>query len=90
VSLISTLRRTTQPVDLRTRESRAAQGFMARKGLPDIRPLGALKIDDMACWYYYYLTPECVVELEVLAQGYDFVCTVTATVYPERPQLIAS
>lgn len=54
--------------DLRSRESRAAQDFMLKKGYPEIRPLGVINIPDDSCWYFYYRLPEGVLELEVIGE----------------------
>lgn len=50
--------------DLRTRQSKAAQDFMRRKGY-DLRPVHYLKIIDQNVWYYYYDLAEGLLELEV-------------------------
>lgn len=54
-----------EKVDLRTREAKCAQAFLAHKGYPDIRPMGMISIEGDACWYFYYRLPEGVLELEV-------------------------
>jgi hypothetical protein len=51
--------------DLRTKEAKAAQDFMWKKGYPEIRPLGVVQVESQPCWYYYYELPEGVLELEV-------------------------
>lgn len=51
--------------DLRTRHAKVAQEYMAVKGYPDIRPLGIQQVEGDQCWYYYYLLPEGLLELEV-------------------------
>lgn len=51
--------------DLRTRHAKVAQEFMAAKGYPEIRPLGMQSVEDDECWYFYYLLPEGLLELEV-------------------------
>ena len=80
--------------DLRTREAKAAQEFMSRKGYPQIRPVGVVGIPDDSCWYFYYRLPEGVLELEVIGDpdGHRFTRKVTSFVTdPERVQhLLAS
>ena len=61
-----------EKVDLRTREAKAAQDFMAYKGYPNIRPLGQISIEDDECWYFYYQLPEGVLELEVFVEGGEY------------------
>lgn len=51
--------------DLRTRHAKVVQEYMAGKGYPEIRPLGLIAIENDECWYYYYLLPEGLLELEV-------------------------
>jgi hypothetical protein len=51
--------------DLRTREARAAQAYMKRKGYPDARPYSVIPIEGQPCWYFYYQLPEGRLELEV-------------------------
>lgn len=51
--------------DLRTKEAKAAQDFMLKKGYPEIRPLGVVRVESQPCWYYYYELPEGILELEV-------------------------
>ena len=57
--------RSLEQADLRTKEARAAQEFMTKKGYEEIRPLGVVSVQDDACWYFYYRLPEGVLELEV-------------------------
>ena len=54
----------TKP-DLRTREAKAAQDYMAKKGYPQIRPHGVITLPGENCWYFYYQLPEGLLELEV-------------------------
>jgi len=54
-----------KPADLRTRESKAAQEYMSKKGYEEIRPLGVASVEDDECFYYYYEVPEGILELEV-------------------------
>lgn len=52
--------------DLRTRQGKAAQAYMERKGYKDLRPHDVLKIEGVPCWYFYYRLPEGgLLELEV-------------------------
>ena len=65
-----------------TPQDKVARLFMEHKGYPDIRPYEVEKVDDDACWYFYYDLPEGRVELEVY---YDFTlgrweCTTTGFV----------
>lgn len=55
-----------QIADLRTREARAAQEYMNKKGYEEIRPLGVIQVEGDDCWYFYYRLPEGVLELEVI------------------------
>jgi hypothetical protein len=55
-----------QPADLRTREAKSAQEYMAKKGYEEIRPLGVIQVENDDCWYFYYRLPEGVLELEVV------------------------
>lgn len=51
--------------DMRTREARAAQLFMQRKGYGGYKPYGVVPIMGQPVWYYYYNLPEGTLELEV-------------------------
>ena len=48
-----------------TPQGRAAQMFMGRKGLGQLKPYEVEKLDDQPCWYFYYDLPEGDLELEV-------------------------
>ena len=64
--------------DLRTRHAKVAQEFMATKGYPEIKPLGLIPVEDDECWYFYYLLPEGLLELEVFQDGSKYQRKVTA------------
>lgn len=71
--------------DLRTKEAKAAQEYMAHKGYGDLRPTGVIPIEDDDCWYFYYELPNHLLELEVTPDelgGYRR--TVTALVQEEH------
>lgn len=72
--------------DLRTRESRAAQAYMRRKGYPDIRPYEVIPIEGDTCWYFYYELPEGDLELEVVFENSQWRWTVsTFRMASDRP-----
>jgi len=52
-------------VEMLTPQEAAAQRYMQRKGYPGVRPYDQDKIEDMACWYFYYRLPDGDLELEV-------------------------
>lgn len=72
--------------DLRTREAKAAQTYMCHKGYPDIRPTSVIRIEDDDCWYFYYLLPEGILELEVCSVDRQWTCKVTAFQMNVRPK----
>lgn len=77
-----------QPADLRTREAKAAQEYMTKKGYEEIRPLGVISVLDDDCAYFYYRLPEGILELEVSREKGEqnrYTCRVTTFVTdPDR------
>lgn len=51
-------------LDLNTPQAKIARHFMHHKGY-DQAPFDVLKLEDQACWYFYYELPEGNLELEV-------------------------
>lgn len=70
--------------DMRTREAKAAQLFMQRKGYGDTRPYGVIAIAAQPVWYYYYRLPEGILELEVEWTLGDWYWHVTAFQMTEK------
>lgn len=64
--------------DLRTREAKAAQAFIRRKGYADVVPEDVIKIEGDLCWYFYYDLPDGYLELEVAWENEAWQYTVTA------------
>lgn len=64
--------------DMRTREARAAQQYMQRKGYGDVKPYGVIPVEDQNVWYYYYNLPEGTLELEVCQLNGEWRWHVTA------------
>lgn len=71
--------------DLRTRQAKAAQHYMARKGYPKVAPHDVIEIDGQLCWYFYYDLPDGHLELEVRWVNGDWGWRVTAFIEtPDR------
>jgi len=51
--------------DLRTRQAKAAQAYVHRKGFPHAVPVDVIEIIGDTCWYFYYSLPDGCLELEV-------------------------
>lgn len=54
-----------QKPDLRTRETKSAQEYMAHKGYPELKPRAVIPVEGDECWYFYYQLPNHLLELEV-------------------------
>jgi hypothetical protein len=66
-----------EPVDLRTRDARAAQEFMKTRGY-EVRPVYRITIESLpTAWYYYYDLAEGLLEIEVI-EAEPMLCRVMA------------
>lgn len=68
-------------VDLTLPQAVIAQHYMRKtKGIKDAEPHDVIKLDGVACWYFYYSLPQGTLELEVFwdEELEDWLVTVTA------------
>jgi len=64
-------------------QDRVAALFMTNKGYPGWPPVDVDRVPDIPCWYYRYLLPEGLLEVEVYWDGAEWKTTVTAIQYPD-------
>jgi hypothetical protein len=64
--------------DLRTRQAKAAQAYMHRKGFLSALPFDVIDVEASPCWYFYYNLPDGCLELEVAWENDTWNYAVTA------------
>lgn len=73
----------TLGVDLARNATDVAHWYMAHKGFRDASLVETTKLQDVSCWYFYYVLDEGDVELEV-HYGDDLTPRVRVTTYTPR------